>query len=220
MTTPKIGMNIPLLMLLAVFALSACTSTGFQRQNDYKPNECKSLHARGLISLEEKNKCQFGQAFEFKKDQSQSETKADMPCCAKMKASDGKGNCCGDMKDHCPCCAGMAKGKGMICAPKGKDGMKDAMLGMDHSTMNHGVKDIYAPATKTMRENMSMAPTGDADVDFMRGMIPHHQGAIDMAKLALAHGKDPQVKKLAQAVVQAQEAEIAFMRSWLSKRDQ
>jgi uncharacterized protein (DUF305 family) len=73
---------------------------------------------------------------------------------------------------------------------------------------------------KSMHENMSMASTGDADVDFMRGMIPHHQGAIDMAKIVLTHGKDPQVKKLAEDVIQAQESEIAFMRDWLTKRGQ
>lgn len=123
------------------------------------------------------------------------------------------------MKDGCPCCASMSD-KGMMCAPKTKDDMKGDMGGMDHSMMNHGGADIYAPAMKTMHENMSMAPTGDADADFMRGMIPHHQGAIDMAKIALIHGKDPQVKKLAEDVIRAQESEIAFMRDWLAKRGQ
>lgn len=137
-------------------------------------------------------------------------------CCNSMKKIDGKGNCCSDMKDGCPCCSGMSGGKGMMCAPKAKDGM----LGMDHSMMNHDATDIYAPAMKSMHENMSMAPTGNADVDFMRGMIPHHQGAIDMAKIVLANGKDPQVKKLANDVIQAQEGEIAFMCDWLKQQGQ
>jgi uncharacterized protein (DUF305 family) len=88
---------------------------------------------------------------------------------------------------------------------------------MDHSQMNHDATDLYAPAMKAMHENMTIAPTGDADIDFMRGMIPHHQGAIDMAKIVLAHGKDSEVKKLAEDVIRAQESEIAFMREWLAK---
>ncbi|HBR68082.1 MAG TPA: hypothetical protein DEA55_01765 [Rhodospirillaceae bacterium] len=74
MITPKVGIKIPLLMLLAVSALSACASTGFQRKNHYTPTECKSLHGRGLISLEDRRKCQFGEEFEFKADKVQSES--------------------------------------------------------------------------------------------------------------------------------------------------
>ena len=69
-----------------------------------------------------------------------------------------------------------------------------------------------------MHKDMDIAFTGDADADFARGMIPHHQGAIDMAKIVLQYGKDPEIRKLAQDVVNAQEAEIKFMREWLAKR--
>lgn len=78
-------------------------------------------------------------------------------------------------------------------------------------------KDIYAPAMTTMHHNMMITPTGDADVDFVRGMIPHHQGAIDMARIELAHGDDPKIRKLAKNIIKAQEQEIAMMRAWLKR---
>ena len=57
----------------------------------------------------------------------------------------------------------------------------------------------------------------DPDVAFVCGMIPHHQGAIDMAKVELQYGKDPWAKELAQKVIDAQTQEIADMRKWLRR---
>lgn len=73
----------------------------------------------------------------------------------------------------------------------------------------------YKAANAKMHKDMDIAFTGDADADFVRGMIPHHQGAIDMARVMLAHGKDPALKKLATGIIADQEKEIAMMREWL-----
>ncbi|WP_105426554.1 MULTISPECIES: CopM family metallochaperone [Neorhizobium] len=94
------------------------------------------------------------------------------------------------------------------------------MKGMDHSKMS--MPTGGSPSTKAfedanakMHKDMAIQYSGDTDADFVRSMIPHHQGAIDMAKVELAHGKDPEIRKLAEAVIKAQEAEIAEMQAWL-----
>ena len=76
----------------------------------------------------------------------------------------------------------------------------------------------YREANAKMHKDMDIAYTGDADVDFVRGMIPHHQGAIDMAKVALQNTKDEQIRQWATAVIREQEREIAEMRAWLKKK--
>ena len=66
-----------------------------------------------------------------------------------------------------------------------------------------------------MHEAMSSARSStDADRDFVALMLPHHQGAIDMAKIELVSGKDPQMRRLAQEIVAEQDSEIQLMQLW------
>lgn len=76
----------------------------------------------------------------------------------------------------------------------------------------------YEAANMRMHKDMAIAFTGDPDVDFVLGMMPHHQGAIDAAKVVLRYGKDPETRKLAEEIIKAQETEIAQMKAWLAKR--
>ena len=99
-----------------------------------------------------------------------------------------------------------------------------------HHHHGHGQPDAKAAvqdsaATKAFREadarmhrEMDIRYTNDIDLDFVRGMIPHHRGAIEMAKIALEHSKDPEIRKLAEDIVKAQDTEIAQMEAFLKRK--
>ncbi|MEG9524949.1 MAG: DUF305 domain-containing protein [Hyphomicrobiales bacterium] len=75
----------------------------------------------------------------------------------------------------------------------------------------------FKAADREMMKDMDVAYTGDPDVDFRTHMIPHHRGAIAMAKIALTHAKDPATKQMAQKIIDDQETEVAAMQAWLKQ---
>lgn len=93
-----------------------------------------------------------------------------------------------------------------------------SMNGMDHSTHAESPMVNYMAPMKTMTEAMDgMASSGDADADFLRMMIPHHQSAIDMAQIELEQGDDEETRKLARKIINDQEREISQMKEALKR---
>jgi uncharacterized protein (DUF305 family) len=76
----------------------------------------------------------------------------------------------------------------------------------------------FKAADMNMMKTMGAAPyTGNPDVDFRTHMIPHHQGAIAMAQVALKYASDVETKRMAQKIIDDQEKEVADMQAWLKK---
>ncbi|MCP3056183.1 CopM family metallochaperone [Aurantimonas marianensis] len=116
-------------------------------------------------------------------------------------------------------------------AAQGIDGATEPGA-MNHGAMNHDemnrastAEQSQNPFSKAMMEvndrmhaAMGEGMTGDADMDFARGMIAHHRGAIDMAKIELEYGKDPELRALAETIIRDQEAEIKQMQAWVDRK--
>ena len=76
----------------------------------------------------------------------------------------------------------------------------------------------FEAADMNMMKSMGAAPyTGNPDVDFRTHMIPHHEGAIAMAKVALKYANNDETKRMAQKIIDDQQKEVAEMQAWLKK---
>jgi uncharacterized protein (DUF305 family) len=93
-----------------------------------------------------------------------------------------------------------------------------AQMTMDAPSPEASFMDEMNVSMKRMDHDMAAAPmSGDIDRDFAAMMIPHHQGAIDMAKGELSYGKAPEMRRLAQKIIADQQSEIDLMSLWLKK---
>ena len=93
-------------------------------------------------------------------------------------------------------------------------------LTVQGSAVDQNWSELVASMKKMHVAMASVEPSGQSDVDFVRLMIPHHQGAIDMAKTQLLYGKDPQMRRLAQEIITDQQSEIELMNLWLKQQQQ
>jgi len=75
----------------------------------------------------------------------------------------------------------------------------------------------FEAVNEKMHKDMDIKFTGNTDRDFLLAMIPHHQGAIDMAGVVLEYGKDPKVRALAEQIILEQQKEIALMQELLKQ---
>lgn len=104
-----------------------------------------------------------------------------------------------------------------ICLANAGDAMH-AMPAMEMAMPSPAHEEMMAGMDRMNMDMMAGGTAADVDVAFICSMIPHHRGAIDMAKAELAHGDDPFARELAEAIIAAQEKEIADMLAWLEKQ--
>ena len=89
----------------------------------------------------------------------------------------------------------------------------------EHITPSSAASQVYLAGMQKMHDGMMKgAMAQDPDVAFAEGMTAHHQGAIDMAKTQLKYGKDPEMRKLAEDIIRAQQPEIDQMQTRLKEQ--
>lgn len=92
-------------------------------------------------------------------------------------------------------------------------------VGASHGMSSSDAHSALMSGMDRMNSDMMVGGTAtDIDVAFACSMIPHHRGAIDMARAEIEHGDDPWARELAQLIIAAQEREIADMLAWLEKQ--
>ena len=107
---------------------------------------------------------------------------------------------------RCAWIAGLVTAVGMMAGAQMDSRARSFMHAMEESM------------TRMDSDMKSASMNGDNDHDFVTMMMPHHQGAIDMAKAELLYGKDPTIRRLAEEIVVDQQSEIQAMQLWLSKQ--
>ena len=93
-----------------------------------------------------------------------------------------------------------------------------ALAATDHDSHKLDPNVPFKKAMDRMHKGMNFKSTGNIDTDFLKGMIPHHQGAIDMSEELIKKTKDPELKALAQKIIKDQKAEIKQMQDLLKKK--
>ena len=90
-----------------------------------------------------------------------------------------------------------------------------AHMNMSMSTGSAMQQELMQGMNQMHQDMMTAAQYKDPDVAFAAGMLPHHIGAVKMAEVELKYGKDPEMRKLAENIINAQQAEIEQMQKWL-----
>jgi uncharacterized protein (DUF305 family) len=124
---------------------------------------------------------------------------------------------------HMPMRATIAMGIAMMAASAGLGGVaqeKAATHAHEESSTNNGCYQRLADAMVRMHQAMAAvkpSSPSNTDADFVRMMLPHHQAAVEMAKVELECGGDRQMKRMAQEIVTDQQSEIELMELWLKR---